>query len=214
MDGARRTATHELGSGADESGMSADIGRRIKQLQVLRGAAMALTALSIVVVSLLMGAHVPFATGTGGPAWRRANGRWQAVYVLGEKCPCSSRVARHLMDRGPAKSIEEHILQVGDEPETEAGLRRAGWVLWRRAPEVARDEYGALSAPLLVIVDPRGEIRYRGGLSRRSDARDGFHEQEIWTALQQGREVKQLPAYGCALRFGCEWGGLEQVLAR
>lgn len=155
---------------------------------------------------------MPFQTGTGGPAARLANGHWQAVYVLGERCPCSSRVARYLMTRPPLGGGEQFILQVGSEPETEAGLLQAGWQLRRRPPETARDDYGAQSAPLFVIVDPQGEVRYRGGLSRRSDSRDGFHDREIWDALRAGRVVKPLPAYGCALRFGCEWGGVSQAL--
>lgn len=179
-----------------------------------RWAAMGITLASVLVVSLLMGGHMPFQTGDGGPAARLASGHWQAVYVLGERCPCSTRVARHLMEREALGGIEEFILQVGDEPETEAGLQRAGWQLRRRPPEVARDDYGAQSAPLFVIVDPAGVVRYRGGLSRRSDSRDGFHDREIWEAVRAGKAVKPLPAYGCALRFGCEWGGVSQALEK
>ncbi|MBL8209830.1 MAG: hypothetical protein JNK87_03930 [Bryobacterales bacterium] len=175
---------------------------------------MAVTIASVLMVSLLMGGHMPFQTGDGAPAARLATGHWQAVYVLGERCPCSTRVARYLMGRSALGGIEEFILQVGEEPETEAGLTNAGWQMRRRPPEIARDHYGARSAPLFVIVDPTGEVRYRGGLSRRTDSRDGFHDREIWEAVRAGRAVTPLPAYGCALRFGCEWGGVSQALER
>ena len=80
--------------------------------------------------------------------------------------------------------------------------------------ESAREQFGAQSAPLAVFIDPEGRIRYAGGLSRRTDASDGYHEAKIWAGLQAGLDVPSLPAFGCALQFGCETGGLAVAASR
>ena len=110
--------------------------------------------------------------------------------------------------------LNEHIVLVGDDRDSERILRQGGWQVERTSADQVRDLYGAISAPLLFFIDPRGSIHYKGGYARRSDARDGFHEAEIWDALRAGRIVSPLPAYGCALTFGCYVGALRQAAAR
>ena len=177
----------------------------------LRAVSVLASAAALLVIALLMGSHTPFRTqaATSAPA-ERGRGHWQAVYILGSECPCSTRVAKHLAPRERLDGIEERMILVGDDDETAGLLGANGWKVERWAAERARDVYGALSAPLLVFVDPDGAIRYSGGFARRSDFRDGFQEPAVWASLRAGREVTPFPAYGCALQFGCALGGLSQ----
>lgn len=194
--------------------MSGLMGRNDRQIRLGRAAAVVCTVASVVVIGLLMGGHMPFRTlEARAEDGRRGNGRWQMVHVLGQDCPCSTKVARHLLERARLEGLEERIVLVGVDDEVTAGLRAKGWRLERVTAEHARDLYGAQSAPLLVLVDGGGRIRYSGGYARRLDFRDGFREGDVWAELRAGREVKAMPAYGCALSFGCALGGVEEALA-
>lgn len=173
------------------------------------------TAAALLVIALLMGSHTPFQTlQARSGVLARLTGRWQAVYILGSECPCSDRVARHLLTRPGLASIDERIVFIGNDRETPYSLKQRGWRVEHWSAERARDAFGAQSAPLLVFVDPAGEIRYSGGFARQSDFRDGFHESEIWNGLSAGLAIKPYPAYGCALRFGCALGGLAETADR
>lgn len=170
------------------------------------------TVAAMLIAALLMGSHTPFLVAQAHSGLAQRTGRWHAIHILGSECPCSARVAAYLSQRARFTGLDERVIQVGDEPDTEQNLQQAGWAVEKWSAERVRDYYGALSAPLLIIVDPDGVIRYGGGYSLHSDARDGFHDAEIWTALQAGKDVERLPAYGCALTFGCSLGGVEQAL--
>jgi hypothetical protein len=169
---------------------------------VLRTMSIVATLASLGVVGICMGLHQPFRVkpALSGSEARRT-GRWHAVYILGSDCSCSRRLVKHLCARDRRPGIDEQIISVDKDGAADPDLRVAGFPAERWQAARVRDVYGALSAPLLVIVDPFGEIRYSGGVSRRSDFRDGFHELEIWSAIQAGREVARYPVYGCALQF-------------
>ena len=152
-------------------------------------------------VALLMGSHTAFRSDYAVPGFAEpARGQWRAVYILGAGCACSERVAKHLVSRGKGL-LQEEVILVGEDPIIDRELSGRGWLLERWPAARAKNVYGAVSAPLLVFVDAAGKIRYSGGLSRRGDARDGFHEDEIWDALRMGGSPARLPAFGCALRF-------------
>jgi hypothetical protein len=148
-----------------------------------------------------MGSHTPFAVKAVQPGSQIGTGQWQAIHILGPECSCSTRVARHLASRARLADGQEKVVQVGNEPETEQLLKNAGWPVEHWPAERARDSYGAMGAPLLLIVDPEGTVRYSGGYAKRSDARDGFHDVEIWNEVRAGRTVERLPAFGCGLEF-------------
>jgi hypothetical protein len=161
-----------------------------------------------------MGTHVPFALAQVlRSSSERQTGNWQAIHILGEACPCSRRVAGHLRGRKTIAGLTERVLQVGDSEEVKQLFENSSWRWEHRTAEEVRDAYGAQSAPLLIVIDPQGRIRYRGGYSARSDSRDGFHDAEIWTRVRRGENVAPLPAYGCALIFGCELSGVQKAIA-
>src|SRR5262249_37910067 len=157
---------------------------------VLQVCSIITTMAAVVVASQLMAWHTPFAIQQAPQTEAdRRTGRWRAIYILGAGCPCSRNIANHLSQRQRLTALEEHVLIVGEDPESEHCLREKGWRVDKAAAERVKSFYGAISAPLLVVVDPQGSIRYKGGFARRSDARDGFHEVEIWNALRAGTIV-------------------------
>jgi len=160
----------------------------------------ATTAIAVVVLARMMSAHMPFRTdrSSANPIERSARW-WQAVYILGADCSCSRRVAEHLAQRANLEGLEERVVFVGADAATESKLAARGLPILRWTGEQVHRVYGARSAPLLVFVDPSGEIRYSGGFARRNDFRDGFQETRIWAELRQGHPVQPLLAYGCAL---------------
>jgi hypothetical protein len=180
--------------------------------RAMMGISVLATVGGLLITGLLMGSHMPFRSDPAAAQnAARRTGKWQAIYLFGANCPCSAKASTHLVGRPPLSGIDERIVFVGAEPDTERPLEDGGWRLERRTPEQARDIYGARSAPLLIFVDPEGRIRYTGGFAHRSDFADGFHEPRIWEELRAGREVTALPAYGCALRFGCGAGSLQEL---
>lgn len=169
---------------------------------ILRLASIVFTASALTTVALLMGSHTPYRTDLAAPGMaERATGHWHAAYILGAGCACSQRVAKHLASRRKALGLREEVILVGEDPATERELRTHGWLPERWPAARVRSIYGAISAPLVVFVDGEGKIRYSGGLSRRTDSGDGFHEEEIWAALSLRETPARLPAFGCALRF-------------
>lgn len=181
-----------------------------KRELLAQSASVLLTLTATLVMARLMAAHMPFAIDppASGPMERRT-GHWQAIYILGSDCACSLRVAEHLAQRGRLADIEERTILVGRSAESDSWLQRLGLQLVRWTAEDALQAFGAHNAPLLLFIDPSGDIRYAGGFARRSDFRDGFAEQKIWAELRAGREVERLPAYGCALASGHEQASKE-----
>ncbi len=175
-----------------------------------QSASVLLTLAATLVMARLMSAHMPFAIDppASGPQQRRT-GHWQAVYILGSDCVCSLRVAEHLAQRGRLADIEERTILVGRSAATDSKLQRWGLQPARWSAEDALQAFGAHNAPLLLFIDPDGNIRYSGGFARRSDFQDGFAEPRIWAELRAGREVERLPAYGCALASSHEQAAKE-----
>jgi hypothetical protein len=184
----------------------------VRKREVLaKSASVLLTLAATLVMARLMAAHMPFAVDppASGPPARRT-GHWQAVYILGSDCVCSLRVAEHLAQRGRLADIEERTILVGRNAATDSKLQQWGLQPARSSAEDVLRAFGAHNAPLLLFIDPDGNIRYSGGFARRSDFRDGFEEQSIWAELRAGRAVERLPAYGCALALGTEQPGKER----
>jgi hypothetical protein len=173
------------------------------------------TAASVIAVAVLMRSHMPFRPGraAAGPEERR-DGRWQLVYILGAGCSCSTQVAEHLAKRQKLAGLEEKVVTVGETGGAVRQLARLGWDVHPKSAEEVRYLYGARAAPLLVVIDPDGQIRYAGGLARSSGAREGY--QEVWIArrIQTGRAIPALPAFGCALQFGNAAGGIDPTAER
>ncbi len=136
--------------------------------------------------------------------------RWKLVHLLVEGCSCSAAVAEHLCERLPLKDVEEVVYVVGGDHHFEwvNNLQRLGFDVRVQNAEELRLALGSDAGPQLLIADPTGAIRYRGGYqSTRPGTRlnhlatnmeaDTPQECEILLALRQGRDVQAYPAFGC-----------------
>ena len=140
----------------------------------------------VVLPSVLIGSlgasHVPFQPPVVQATGPSTTGPWQVIHVVADGCACSNRVRAYLQRRRPLEGVRERMVTI----ESASRLRLAGL------------DVEVTAAPVLIVLAPDGRVRYTGGYSRRRDAQDGFHDQEIIAALAQGRAVAPLPVYGCA----------------
>jgi hypothetical protein len=132
-----------------------------------------------------------------GELARADGGGWTVAHVLYADCGCSARVARHLAETARKTGVHEHVIVVGDSPELEA-LATSGLRLHHATAESLADTYGLDAAPLLVIADPAGRVRYIGGYTERKQAY-AIEDARILAELFAGREVAPLPVFGCAI---------------
>lgn len=150
-------------------------------------------------------AHRPVVS-AASPRREGAAPRWQAVHILYSTCGCSQVVLRHLLARGAAAQggVVERIVAVDLAGLTDGGaaLRaraaERGFLVDAVTAEQLRSTYHVEAAPLLLVMDGSGAIRYVGGYSERKRGpvlRDG----EILRALAAGRPVAPLPVFGCAV---------------
>jgi hypothetical protein len=142
------------------------------------------------------GADVAIAIETlRGPEER---GRWMVVHVLYEECRCSIRIAEHLQEVGPASDVGEHVLLVGEDEALRAALGARGFDARGVTAEQLSSEFHVLSAPILIIADGEGTVRYAGGYTRRKQGPAPM-DREILANLRAGQSGPPLPAYGCAV---------------
>ncbi len=123
---------------------------------------------------------------------------WLGVHVLYSDCGCSRRVLTHLFETKRPSGIAEKLLLVGAHPEFEAGARRAGLEVRVMRPRELKEVYGLEAAPLFIVADPGGELRYIGGYTERKRGL-AIRDLEIIKSLQDREQVGELPLFGCAV---------------
>jgi hypothetical protein len=176
---------------------------------VLSRAALGLWALSMVVAgTALMAAHwvaLPVADGSGGALAREIlardvniAGRWHLVHVLFSECRCSARVMDHLLSRPVPADVQEHVVLVGKADGRAQRVRDHGLDVMTVTPQELAQRFEIEAAPLLVVVDPQGMVRYLGGYTTHPQGLD-YRELEILGRARQELEVGALPTFGCAV---------------
>ena len=123
-------------------------------------------------------------------------GQWLAVHVLYAACRCSRDVVDHLLDDARPEGLAERILMVGSTPEIERRLAGSAIEVIRVQPQELAERYAIEAAPLLLVVDPDGRLRYRGGYAERKQASQ-LHDIEIIARLREHGEAASLPLFGC-----------------
>ncbi len=123
---------------------------------------------------------------------------WLGVHVLYSDCGCSRRVLKHLFETTRPAGIAEKLLLVGAHPEFEAGARQAGIEVQVLRPRELKEVYGLEAAPLFIVADPDGELRYVGGYTERKRGL-AIRDLEIIQSLQEREQVGELPLFGCAV---------------
>jgi hypothetical protein len=123
-------------------------------------------------------------------------GQWLAVHVLYAACRCSRDVVDHLLDDARPEGLAERILMVGSSPEIERRLAGSAIEVIRVQPQELAERYAIEAAPLLLVVDPEGALRYRGGYTERKQASQ-LQDIEIIARLREHGEAASLPLLGC-----------------
>lgn len=131
----------------------------------------------------------------GGPP------RWLVLHVLYERCGCSQDLLRALRARAARPGVHEQVLLASEAPDTTQplgdALRGRGFGFRAVRPEELAARYHLEAAPLLLVVDDTGRLRYLGGYSPRK--RGAPQDQRILAELQGGRAPAPLPTFGCAV---------------
>ncbi len=126
-------------------------------------------------------------------------GRWTVFHVLYSGCGCSARVLERLAERRPVDGVVETILFIDGEPGDLAERAHvAGFRLQALTREDLVRRYHIEAAPLLLIADGDGAVRYVGGYTERKQSLD-IRDVAVLAALRRGEEVAPLPLFGCAV---------------
>jgi hypothetical protein len=105
---------------------------------------------------------------------------WMAVHVLYAACSCSGRVVDHLARAPRPQDLVDKVLLV------------------RTTPDELAERFAIEGAPMLLVVDPKGVIRYRGGYTERKQS-FAIHDLDIIARLRADDVVATLPLFGCAV---------------
>lgn len=132
-----------------------------------------------------------------------APGEWQAIHVLYSACLCSQRIFDHLFDSERPTDFHETILlvgndSVGDDSAVTVRAHDAGFELVTVTPQELVAEFHIEAAPLLLVMDPAGRIRYAGGYSERKQGYEAL-DREVMEGLKSGAAPSELPLFGCGV---------------
>lgn len=127
-----------------------------------------------------------------------APGQWQAIHVLYSACRCSQRIFDHLFESERPTDYHETILLVGDDPSVVARAAIAHFEIVAVTPRQLAEELHIEAAPLLMVLDPAGQIRYAGGYSERKQGYDAL-DLEVMEGLKAGATPATLPLFGCGV---------------
>lgn len=133
-------------------------------------------------------------------------GRWMAVHVLYADCGCSRRIFSHLFAGDRPAGVTEKVVLVGDAPDLEKQAAAAGFAVEAISPGQLRERFHVQAAPLLLIADPGGKLRYVGGYTERKRGPDP-KDKEILARLMTDHAPSELPLFGCAVS-----ASLQQLL--
>lgn len=123
---------------------------------------------------------------------------WMAVHVLYSRCRCSQRIFDHLFASERRPDVEEHILLVGAHRDYEGRARARGFAVHVLEPAQLKALYRIESAPLLLILDPPGNLRYAGGYTDRKQG-PAIHDLDILARLVADETTEPLPLFGCGV---------------
>lgn len=144
--------------------------------------------------------------------------RWSMYHVLYAKCRCSLRTFDYLFARGAAPDVNETIVLVGEHDEYQKRARAHGFAVETITRETLKTRFNVETAPLLLIRDPAGAIRYSGGYTARKQGLD-YQDRLVLAELRDGTEAGTLPAYGCGVSaelqayldpIGVKYGGDDE----
>jgi hypothetical protein len=124
---------------------------------------------------------------------------WMVTHVLYGACACSRRILAHLSSRSAMANLSEKVVLAGAaRGDSTRALRARGFAVEVIAPEQLEPLYGLKVAPLLIISERSGAVRYLGGYTERKQG-PRILDLEILRRLSRGAAVSALPLFGCAV---------------
>ena len=130
--------------------------------------------------------------------WTLEDGRLRVSHFLFADCPCSRKVLDYLVHRPPLAAVDERIVLIALPNQPLVEVATGSFAVELESPETLMAKYGVESAPLMIVDDAQGIIRYAGGYTSRKQGLD-YQDQTIVRQLLSGAEVDPLPLYGCAV---------------
>jgi hypothetical protein len=145
----------------------------------------------------------------------RDSQRWNLVMFLHPRCPCSQASLQELGELQSSHPNDLHVSVVFCKPK---GVPE-GWeqtATWKQAAaltdiervsdenDVERREFGALTSGEVLLYEPSGRLRYRGGIAS-ARGKTGLSEgRSIVESLLGGEELPRHegPVFGCPLTSG------------
>lgn len=124
--------------------------------------------------------------------------RWLVVHVLYAACGCSRNVLEHLVHDPRPSDLAERIVMVGTNPEIDALLLSSPLPIVRLDERELAERFAIEAAPLLLVVDPQGTLRYRGGYTEHKQGKL-LRDVAIIDGLRADHDVAALPLFGCAV---------------
>lgn len=125
-------------------------------------------------------------------------GEWLAVHVLYSRCNCSKRIVNHLLSRERIPGVKEKIILVEHQPEWESHAKKMGIPVEVLTRHELESVYNIPAAPIMVVADPGGSIRYAGGYTTRKQGPD-IRDIAVINAAMQEHPAEPIPLFGCAV---------------
>jgi hypothetical protein len=129
---------------------------------------------------------------------RRGSNASFLVHVVYGECSCSRSLFAHLLARGRFSGAEELILYVGTGSNKQQAAERSGFEFSAISDSELVSRYGLEAAPVLVVFDANGKLRYAGGYYDHPATITPLDER-IHAHLATGASVQALPVFGCAV---------------
>lgn len=123
---------------------------------------------------------------------------WTITHILSAGCPCSDRTLEGIVKHPSQPATTEQFFISGESKDWEARFAQTGRMLTALSPEELEAKFQISGGPYLIIQDPQGSIRYRGGYGARPYLRpDEIKDRELIAQLQAGKSPTLYPAIGC-----------------
>ena len=124
-------------------------------------------------------------------------GRWRLVHVMYARCPCSQQIIDHLVNDPRPVDVAERVVIVDADNALRARLAAAGFLVDVVDASTLQARWHLEAAPVLVVADPAGRVRYVGGYTDRKQG-PVSHDVDIVGQLRRGDRFESLPLFGCA----------------
>jgi hypothetical protein len=123
--------------------------------------------------------------------------RWTVVHVLYGRCQCSRLIIDAIASGLRPPDVTEMVVAVEPGADWATRLGRRGIPIVTTDQAALKRDYGVEAAPLLVVLDPSGQVVYSGGYTSRKQGPE-IEDVAIVAAVRAQKVPKTLPVFGCA----------------